>query len=88
MLRVCVCVCVRVCVPTGLWSSELKSVSKHKVPCKVCSCSWTNDGQFFAIGMYNGTVTIWTKVPRRRGGRGVAGSVIVFLFFNVYCIEG
>eukprot|EP00731_Ephydatia_muelleri_P000623 Em0001g623a len=45
----------------GLWSSELKSVTKHKVSAKVCSCSWTNDGQFFAIGMYSGVVTIWTK---------------------------
>lgn len=56
----------------GLWSSELKSVSKHKVSSKVCSCSWTNDGQFFAIGMYNGVVTIWTKVSvgGRSGQRG------------------
>ena len=68
-----VCVGVKVtCVMLypGLWSSELKSVSKHKVSSKVCSCSWTNDGQFFAIGMYNGVVTIWTKVSRGGGGGG------------------
>ena len=39
-----------------------KSVSKHKVPSRVCCCSWTNDGQFFSLGHYNGTITIWSKV--------------------------
>ncbi len=35
---------------------------KTKVTSKCLCCSWTNDGQFFAVGHYDGTVTIWTKV--------------------------
>ena len=58
----CMHIIPRLPLHSGLWSSELKAVTKHKVSAKVCSCSWTNDGQFFAIGMYNGVVTIWTKV--------------------------
>ena len=34
----------------GLWSAEQKSVQKHKVPARVNCCSWTNDGQYIALG--------------------------------------
>ena len=47
---------------TGLWSPEQKAVSKSKISSKACCCGWTNDGQYFAVGHYNGMVTIWTKV--------------------------
>ena len=46
----------------GLWSPEHRIVAKRKVSSRVCSCSWTNDGQYFALGLFNGLVTIWTKV--------------------------
>lgn len=46
----------------GLWSPEHRNVAKRKVTCRVCSCSWTNDGQYFALGLFNGVVSIWTKV--------------------------
>ena len=46
----------------GLWSPEQKSVTKNKIMAKACCCSWTNDGQYFAMGHYNGVITIWTKV--------------------------
>jgi intraflagellar transport protein 122 len=46
----------------GLWSPEHRTVARRKVPSRVCSCSWTNDGQYFALGFYNGSITIWTKV--------------------------
>lgn len=45
----------------GLWSPEHRNVAKRKVSCRVCSCSWTNDGQYFALGLFNGLVSIWTK---------------------------
>ncbi|NXM73887.1 IF122 protein, partial [Serilophus lunatus] len=45
----------------GLWSPEQKSVSKHKTSCKVTCCSWTNDGQYLALGMFNGVVSIRNK---------------------------
>ncbi|NWZ69877.1 IF122 protein, partial [Acrocephalus arundinaceus] len=45
----------------GLWSPEQKSVSKHKTSCKITCCSWTNDGQYLALGMFNGVVSIRNK---------------------------
>ncbi|XP_054834278.1 intraflagellar transport protein 122 homolog [Eublepharis macularius] len=45
----------------GLWSPEQKSVSKHKVSSKITCCSWTNDGQYLALGMFNGIVSIRNK---------------------------
>ncbi len=59
---VCVCVCVFVCVCVGLWTPEQKSVAKHKVSSRICDCSWTNDGQYFALGHFDGSITVWTKV--------------------------
>eukprot|EP00057_Strongylocentrotus_purpuratus_P025672 XP_011680146.1 PREDICTED: intraflagellar transport protein 122 homolog [Strongylocentrotus purpuratus] len=45
----------------GLWSMEQKSVSKHKVTSRITCCSWTNDGQYLALGLYNGCIIIRTK---------------------------
>ncbi|XP_007060007.2 intraflagellar transport protein 122 homolog isoform X4 [Chelonia mydas] len=45
----------------GLWSPEQKSVSKHKSSSKITCCSWTNDGQYLALGMFNGVVSIRNK---------------------------
>nr|XP_048714560.1 intraflagellar transport protein 122 homolog isoform X5 [Caretta caretta] len=45
----------------GLWSPEQKSVSKHKSSSKITCCSWTNDGQYLALGMFNGIVSIRNK---------------------------
>ncbi|KAI9332491.1 WD40-repeat-containing domain protein [Obelidium mucronatum] len=45
----------------GLWSPEQKSVTKHKVPARILTSSWTNDGQFFALGLFNGHVSIRSR---------------------------
>ncbi|KAI8511589.1 intraflagellar transport protein 122 homolog [Branchiostoma floridae x Branchiostoma belcheri] len=45
----------------GMWSPEQKSVNKHKVGIKITCCSWTNDGQYLALGLYNGCVSIRNK---------------------------
>ena len=37
-------------------------MTKSKILAKACCCCWTNDGQYFAVGHYNGIITIWTKV--------------------------
>ncbi|KAI8615618.1 hypothetical protein BC830DRAFT_282435 [Chytriomyces sp. MP71] len=42
----------------GLWSPEQKSVTKLKVPARILTASWTNDGQYFALGLFNGHVSI------------------------------
>ena len=34
---------------------------KHKVGSRVICQSWTNDGLYLALGMYDGTVSIWDK---------------------------
>ncbi|KAL3157461.1 hypothetical protein ABBQ32_011928 [Trebouxia sp. C0010 RCD-2024] len=46
----------------GLWSPDLKHVAKHKVTSKVVSLAWTNDGQFLALGLYDGHISIRTRV--------------------------
>ena len=42
----------------GLWSPEEKAVAKYKVQSKILSASWSNDGQFLALGMFSGQITI------------------------------
>ena len=42
----------------GLWSPAAKSVKKHKVPSRILCCDWTKNGQFLALGMFNGNVSI------------------------------
>ncbi|XP_064607326.1 intraflagellar transport protein 122 homolog isoform X2 [Liolophura sinensis] len=49
------------CTDFGLWSPEQKSVNKHKVGARITSCSWTNDGQYLALGLFTGFVTIRNK---------------------------
>lgn len=46
----------------AFWSSEQKAVQKFKVPARINSCSWTNDGQYLALGLGNGTISIRNKV--------------------------
>ena len=45
----------------GLWSPEQKSVQKFKLSAKGLCCSWTNDGQYLAIGQFNGHVSVRDK---------------------------
>ncbi|KAH8031379.1 hypothetical protein HPB51_016563 [Rhipicephalus microplus] len=42
----------------GLWSSEQKSVSKHRTSGRVTSAGWNPDGQFLALGLATGVVSI------------------------------
>ncbi|XP_064632482.1 intraflagellar transport protein 122 homolog isoform X2 [Lineus longissimus] len=54
------------CTDFGLWSAEQKSVSKHKTPARVTACSWTNDGQYLALGLFNGVVSIRSKTGEEK----------------------
>lgn len=45
----------------GLWSPEQKSVSKHKVTSRILCAAWTNGGQYIALGMFNGNISIRDK---------------------------
>ncbi|KAF7664865.1 hypothetical protein LDENG_00161710 [Lucifuga dentata] len=49
------------CGDFGLWSPDQKSVNKHKVSSRITCCGWTNDGQYLALGMMNGVVSIRNK---------------------------
>eukprot|EP00052_Salpingoeca_macrocollata_P008243 m.65502 g.65502 ORF g.65502 m.65502 type:complete len:1216 (+) comp16496_c0_seq1:48-3695(+) len=42
----------------GFWSADIKSVNKIKVPSRITTCSWTNDGQYIALGMFSGQISI------------------------------
>lgn len=46
----------------GLWSQEQKSVNKTKIMSRITCCGWTNDGQYLAIGLFSGSVSIRAKV--------------------------
>ncbi|XP_077972109.1 intraflagellar transport protein 122 homolog [Styela clava] len=50
----------------GLWSPEQKSVNKHKVNSRITCCSWTNDGQYFAVGLFNGIISIRSKLGEEK----------------------
>lgn len=50
----------------GLWSPEQKSVNKFRVTAKVLCASWTNDGQFLALGQFNGHVSIRDKLGNEK----------------------
>lgn len=50
----------------GLWSPEQKSVAKHKVPSKVLTLAWTSDGQYFALGHFNGCISVRDKTGNER----------------------
>lgn len=45
----------------GLWSPEQKSVAKHKVNTRICTLAWTADGNYLALGCFDGSVSIRDK---------------------------
>ena len=49
----------------GLWSPEKKQVTKHRLKDRVLTASWTNDGQYLALGLFNGNVTIRDNAPEK-----------------------
>lgn len=52
----------------ALWSSEQKAVQKYKSGGRVNSCAWTVDGQYMALGLAAGYVSIRNKsgIERQR----------------------
>uniref|UniRef100_A0A915KSS4 Intraflagellar transport protein 122 homolog n=1 Tax=Romanomermis culicivorax TaxID=13658 RepID=A0A915KSS4_ROMCU len=45
----------------GIWMIDQKSVNKQKVSSRICSCAWTRDGHFFALGFFTGQISIRNK---------------------------
>lgn len=50
----------------GMWSPEQKSVAKHKVASRICGLSWTVDGSYIALGMFDGSVSIRDKAATEK----------------------
>ncbi|CAL8069137.1 unnamed protein product, partial [Calicophoron daubneyi] len=49
------------CTDFVFWTMDQKSVVKTKLPVRATCCSWKSDGQYLAIGLYNGVVSIRNK---------------------------
>ncbi|EGD82626.1 hypothetical protein PTSG_11988 [Salpingoeca rosetta] len=64
----------------GFWSKDITTVEKTRVSSRICAASWTNDGQYIALGHFNGNVSIRNqrgeeKVLIDRQGRGPVWSL-------------
>ncbi|VDP90308.1 unnamed protein product [Echinostoma caproni] len=44
------------------WTLDQKSVVKSKLPARATCCSWKSDGQYLAIGLFNGVISVRNKV--------------------------
>ncbi|XP_073975880.1 intraflagellar transport protein Oseg1 isoform X2 [Rhodnius prolixus] len=44
-----------------LWSPQLKAVQKHKSTSRILCCSWTPDGQYIALGLSCGAVSVRSR---------------------------
>lgn len=51
----------------AFWGVEQKAVQKHKINVRINSCSWTNDGQYLALGLQNGVISIRNKLGEEKG---------------------
>ncbi|XP_030763034.1 intraflagellar transport protein 122 homolog [Sitophilus oryzae] len=51
----------------AFWSADQKAVQKHKSGARINSCSWTNDGQYLALALNNGTISIRNKLGEEKG---------------------
>ncbi|CAH0553397.1 unnamed protein product [Brassicogethes aeneus] len=50
----------------AFWSTEQKAVQKHKISARINACSWTNDGQYIALALNNGIISIRNKMGEEK----------------------
>lgn len=41
-----------------MWTQTEKSVSKQRTSSRCVSCAWNCDGQMYAVGMFDGSVSL------------------------------
>ncbi|KAJ6643007.1 Intraflagellar transport protein 122 like [Pseudolycoriella hygida] len=51
----------------AFWAADQKAIQKHKLGIKITCCAWTNDGQYIALGLQSGSVSIRNKAGDERG---------------------
>lgn len=51
----------------AFWAVEQKAVQKFKTVSRINCCAWTVDGQYLALGLANGTVSIRNKAGEEKG---------------------
>eukprot|EP00798_Chlamydomonas_sp_ICE-L_P028208 gene28208-31309_t len=66
----------------GLWSPEQKSVAKHKVSSRICCLAWTVDGNFLAMGSFDGSVSIRDKAGSEKSRIESGASPVWCLAWN------
>ncbi|XP_013179593.1 PREDICTED: intraflagellar transport protein 122 homolog [Papilio xuthus] len=45
----------------AFWSADVKAVQKYRVSGRITSCAWSHNGQFLAIGLATGAVSLRNK---------------------------
>lgn len=48
----------------AFWSMDVKAVQKFRVQGRITSCAWSSNGQFLAIGLAIGAVSVRDKVSQ------------------------
>lgn len=66
----------------AFWSAEQKAVQKMKSGGRVNCCAWTKDGQYLAIGLAIGYVSIRNKVRSINDDHSLEKKLIESLDFS------
>ncbi|GAA30881.2 intraflagellar transport protein 122 homolog [Clonorchis sinensis] len=66
------------CTDFVFWTIDQESVVKTKLPTRATCCSWRFDGQYLAIGLYNGVISIRNKATEEIARIERPGSPIIW----------
>ncbi|TGZ55252.1 hypothetical protein CRM22_010436 [Opisthorchis felineus] len=66
------------CTDFVFWTLDQESVVKTKLPSRATCCSWKFDGQYLAVGLYNGVISIRNKATEEIARIERPGSPIIW----------